>query len=347
MAGMQSDLVSIPSIAPAFLAALGVDWSAVVKRAGVPPPLLRDGKHWVSTRDYFALWNAVQALGVPPDFGVRAGTFRRPEGQYDVASIAALHSRTFADAIEAIARFKRITCPGRWLLETRGAEAALEFRWLLAHGEPVPDFLTDGAFSYVADLYRRGTGRPLALLRIELARRPGHAAMLGAAFGCEVRFNTPQDRMFFGAVTLADPFLTHNQDLLDLIGPGLLQALDQQAAADSPVARARDCIRRFLRGKRPTVEQVAHALHMGTRTLQRKLELAGTSYQDLLDDVRHECACRLLAGTDLDPGEIAFYLGFEEATSFRRAFRGWEKQSPAQWRSARGQPSSEPLRAGA
>jgi AraC-like DNA-binding protein len=43
------------------------------------------------------------------------------------------------------------------------------------------------------------------------------------------------------------------------------------------------------------------------RTLQRRLEDSGTTYQQLLDEVRQDPARRLLAATDLESGEIAFY----------------------------------------
>jgi AraC-like DNA-binding protein len=71
---------------------------------------------------------------------------------------------------------------------------------------------------------------------------------------------------------------------------------------------------------------------MSQRTLQRRLRELGTSYQKLLDEVRHRSARRLLADTDLAAGEIAFLLGFEELNSFTRAFTSWEGTTPNQWR---------------
>jgi AraC-like DNA-binding protein len=59
------------------------------------------------------------------------------------------------------------------------------------------------------------------------------------------------------------------------------------------------------------------------------------SSMDLLDDVRHRSARRLLTSTDLGIGEVAFLLGFEEVNSFQHAFHGWEGTTPARWR-ARG-----------
>jgi AraC-like DNA-binding protein len=71
---------------------------------------------------------------------------------------------------------------------------------------------------------------------------------------------------------------------------------------------------------------------MSGRTLQRRLEELGTSYQALLDEVRRRSARRLLVKTDLDTGEVAFLLGFEELNSFTCAFHAWEGTTPARWR---------------
>jgi len=71
------------------------------------------------------------------------------------------------------------------------------------------------------------------------------------------------------------------------------------------------------------------------RTLQRRIGELGTTYQDLLDDVRRRSARRLLTSTDLDTVEVAFLLDFEEVNSFARAFHAWEGTTPARWRTMR------------
>jgi AraC-like DNA-binding protein len=92
---------------------------------------------------------------------------------------------------------------------------------------------------------------------------------------------------------------------------------------------------RSMRGQRPSVNSVAAELYLSPRTLQRRLQRHGYSYQQLLDKTRHRTACRLLADTDLEPGEIAFVLGFEELNSFSRAFIQWEALTPSRWRTQR------------
>ncbi|ALV05897.1 AraC family transcriptional regulator [Roseateles depolymerans] len=324
----------ISTFVPAFLASIGLDFGRLVSLARATVTKDAEGRSWVSTRDYFALWDAASGLGLPPDFGLRLGSMQRIEGHYDVASIAALHSETFRDAINALARYKQMVCPGRWVLDVENGVASLEFKWLLAGDHLAPDFLTDGGFAYVAELYRRGTGRALKLRRIELTRRPNREDLLSDAFECAIRFNAPRDVMVFDAASLEDPFLTHNQELVRLMIPGLEAAFGRFRAGGSTVTDVQLAIHGQLKGARPSVERVASAMGIGPRTLQRRLEEAGTTYQEQLDKVRHVMARQMLEQTDLEQGEIAFYLGFEESNSFARAFRAWQGMSPTQWRQA-------------
>jgi AraC-like DNA-binding protein len=97
----------------------------------------------------------------------------------------------------------------------------------------------------------------------------------------------------------------------------------------------REALSETMSGNRPTLSKAAKSLGMSVRTLQRRLGELGTTYQDVLDNVRHRSAIRLLTSTNLGLGEVAFLLGFEEVNSFMRAFHAWEGTTPAKWR-ARG-----------
>jgi AraC-like DNA-binding protein len=96
----------------------------------------------------------------------------------------------------------------------------------------------------------------------------------------------------------------------------------------------RTALRHAMSGGRPSIDKIAKSLGMSARTLQRRLEEAGTTYQRVLDEVRRESARRLLANTEIDTEEVAFLLGFEEYNSFTRAFQSWEGTTPKQWRCA-------------
>ena len=151
-------------------------------------------------------------------------------------------------------------------------------------------------------------------------------------FDCPVRFNSPRDVLVFPKEALETPFTSHHPEMLELLTPGLEAALQARTAAESLAQQVRNLLVKSMGGKRPSLELVARQLGVSVRTLQRRLEDEETSYQRLLDEVRHRTARHLLSSTDLDTGEIAFVLGFDEVNSFTRAFQSWEGTSPGRWR---------------
>jgi AraC-like DNA-binding protein len=96
----------------------------------------------------------------------------------------------------------------------------------------------------------------------------------------------------------------------------------------------RGAIQQRLTGHRPTTEDVARELHMSSRTLQRRLQESGSSFQRVLDEARHQMARYYLRNSVLELNEAAYLLGYEDANSFARAFRGWEGVPPGHWREA-------------
>ena len=85
-------------------------------------------------------------------------------------------------------------------------------------------------------------------------------------------------------------------------------------------------------GEFPKLDAVARCLCLGPRTMRRQLQELGTSYQQILDDVRRELAVEYLRTSSLTVQEIADLLGYSEVTNFRRAFMRWVEVSPYQYR---------------
>ena len=77
---------------------------------------------------------------------------------------------------------------------------------------------------------------------------------------------------------------------------------------------------------------MAELEHVSARTLMRRLQDEGTSYQQLLDTVREELACWLLLRTTLPVEAIAGQLGYEDPSNFARTFRRWTGQTPSSFR---------------
>ena len=328
---MREDLFPIPPFVVEVLKLAGVDLEEVLRRCD-GPAATRAGSDRIRLRTdrYFAFWRAVESTGVPPGFGLRLS--EAPVlYQMDVASTAALLSENFGEALATLARYKRLTCPEEVDVEIIGEEVQVGLRWL--HGSGIaPPLLVDASLAWMCRIASVGSDSAIRPIRLALTRAESPGKALSQYFGCEIRFNSARDMLVFPKGALETPFASHHPEMRELMTPGLEAALQTRAAAESLAQQVRNILVKGMSGKRLSVDIVARELRIGVRTLQRRLEDEGTTYQRLLDEVRQSTARHLLAATDLDTGEIAFVLGFEELNSFTRAFQGWEGTSPARWR---------------
>jgi len=81
-----------------------------------------------------------------------------------------------------------------------------------------------------------------------------------------------------------------------------------------------------------SLDAVARVLGTSRRSLQRDLATDGASFKGITDLVRRHLACDLLEQQRRSVGEIAFSLGFSEASAFHRAFRRWTGTTPQEYR---------------
>jgi AraC-like DNA-binding protein len=327
---MVGDLVHLARPLRARLDRLGANVAHAMAAARVPD----DGA--VTTDVFFDFWSAL-GESAPADIGLRIAK-ETGAHEYDLSSLAALCSPDLSTALDKIARYKRLCGPKDLVLERKGKDVAIHTTWHHA-SRPTPARLVDASLASQLVLFQRGTGVALAPKRVELSRaRRSHGQsdepMLMRFFGCPVRYLAGRDALVLDEGALAMPFVTHDADLLAALLPGL----DAQLPPRSFVEEVAAVVARRMSGERPSVEKVAKGLAMSTRTLQRRLGEVGVSYQQVLDDVRHRTALRLLRdrgrGEGLEISEIAFLLGFEELNSFSRAFHGWEGTTPKRWRDA-------------
>ncbi len=93
-----------------------------------------------------------------------------------------------------------------------------------------------------------------------------------------------------------------------------------------------ECPRRQL-----CLEEVAQALGISPRSLQRYLSQQGTSFSHILQRIRRDSALKLLEQDNFSVSEIAQMLGYNDPSNFCRAFQRWTGQSPARWRQVKNQ----------
>lgn len=329
------DQIRLPHFMAPRLEELGVPMGRVLEAAGLPPGLFEQDRIIVSTAESFALWTAITAFNQDPTLGLKMGANRHDRLELaNPAAIIALSSRSLHEAFMRLARYKRLFCSEDLrLVREDPATWSLEAVWHLAR-EQTPSLLVDSMFASFVDLARQGTGRAIVPAAVRLRRREQHRKLFEAFFMCPVHFESESDRLLFYDADLALPFRSHNPELLAALEPHLEAEL--QRKQEPPLAgQVKALLRSRLAGQVPTMQQVAADLHLSLRTLQRRLAEEGTGFHQLLSQARRELAHQYLLRPDFDLGEVAYLVGYEETSSFHRAFQSWEGMSPGQWRIAR------------
>jgi AraC-like DNA-binding protein len=138
--------------------------------------------------------------------------------------------------------------------------------------------------------------------------------------------------LYFDLNTMRDPLAGASRELAQHNDQIVMQYLEK-LNRDDIVNRVRAHIVTGLSGGNFSRVAIAASVNMSASTLQVKLARAGQSFQQMLDETRHELALGYIEQSRLLITEIAFMLGFSDLSNFIRAFKRWTGKSPTEFRS--------------
>lgn len=153
-------------------------------------------------------------------------------------------------------------------------------------------------------------------------------------FGCPVHFNTDRDALLIADESMRTPNKLADKGIAHYFETQLDTEINQFDDGNSLGQQVKTRVAGALSEGVPNISDIASALAMSSRTLQRKLSEQGLTYQALVDDARREFAEQLLKENQHSLSNIAFLTGFSEQSSFNRAFKRWAGQTPRSYRLA-------------
>lgn len=330
MGAVMADRCKIPRAFWRSMAHAGLAPAAVLCQARLPATLHLNPQALVSTDQYFALWKAIGQLAPEPGLGIALVTGSEA-ATHPPFIVAAFHARDYRDGLERVARFKRLCTPEQLHIVEEGGECILASAWPYAT-EPEPAVATDVTFAMLLELGRRGTGQHVTPRRVEFVRTGPRDEVYRAYFGCPIRYGASRNALVLKSTDLGRPFPGHNPELLDMLTPALTAALGEIDARSPIREQVKVVLKRCLASGRPELSGVARDLGMSERTLQRRITDEGTTFRDLLAEARQELWRRLLADPAAGIDEVSCLLGYQDTSSFYRAFRDWEGITPNRWR---------------
>lgn len=254
---------------------------------------------------------------------------------------AAMTAPSFRDGVEILRRFFFITFPGvEFSVPVQHSAGSNDEVAICVHPkfmfEDVAYFVCASALTVCNEIFKALLRREQVLTRLDVTiEEPGDWAQKAAEFSrAPIRFGADENRMVFPATLLDEPLPGH-----DPINHTRLVELCEKAASDA--AHAATPVLRVLgfletgHNFAASLSEAADALGWSERSLRRQLDLAGTSYRKLVDQVRESRARELLVNTDRPIQAIAFELGYDTPSNFGRSFKRWTGTTPRAYRLAR------------
>lgn len=315
----------------AALDARGVDGRALAARAGIDPlacagPVGRDP---VSATG--RLWRLAVDATNDPCFGLFASRFLTFP-TFQALGVAILASGSVRDAFVRLVRYSRIISDAaEYRLEENGDRCRLVLD--IAPTAHLEHEAVDAIVSLEVRTMRSLLGdRRQGPLFVSLRRpRPQPSEAFARFFRAPVEFGASEDVLEFATEVLDAPLPGAQAELAlrseEVMSRVLAEHVEQEVAP-----RVRFLMRERLPSGEPSQEEIAQALGLGRRTLQRRLANEGTTFAAILADVRTELAKVYLREGRWSITEIAFSLGFVDASSFSRAFRKSTGESPKTFR---------------
>ena len=276
----------------------------------------------------------VDAAVGDPELGVSTA-LATPRGAYGIFEYVARHEATFGDAARAVVRYSAaFNGVVKYSLETVRDEAVFD---LFVPDDPECMGRHGNEFAVIIFLKTAREVLPEALWprRAWFAHpEPATHALLDQTLGVKPEFGATHNGIALDAKSLTLPLTSSDPALREILARQAQEALAQLTPAQDFVAKVRSLIADSLPRGTASTERLAATLHMSGRTLQRRLKDQGTSFEAVLDEVRHAQSMSLLKDPKLSLGEISFLLGYADQATFTRAFKRWTGKPPGEVRRA-------------
>lgn len=308
-----------------ILAEQGISPEDCLKGSQVTVEDLSNAFALTSVSQYLTVCQNAVSLSRDPSIAFEAGA-RLHLSAYGIYGYALMSCMSLREYFRLAVKYRRLTTPPTMIEFVEHADIVT---WTFPEifvstpSRQLREFLIEQQFSVNITHLQQVAGRKHSPLRACFSYpSPAHADVYPKYLDCPCFFNQPRCELIYDSSILDQkPQMAHRltaalvQEMCDqLIGqtmePADLATKVYQILVSKP-------------GEFPSMDSVAHMLNLSGRSLRRHLDLEGTSFQAIVDDVRCSLALKYLKTTRMSTSDIAMLLGFSDAANFRRALKRW------------------------
>ncbi|MCR5525731.1 MAG: AraC family transcriptional regulator [Lactobacillus sp.] len=311
-----------------LLAANGIQPQAVLAKANLPMDTFAHEYLKLSESEYFAMISAINEVTDDPLLPTKLVASDHIE-TFSPPIFAAYCSKDGKHFLQRLAHYKKLIGPVTYQITEDKNTTTISLSTLNIH-ESLPSFFVKGEFAFLVQLLSKATNKTIKPLKITTTFSEQDASIQNY-FGLNFTLDT-KNAITFSNHDLQIPFVSENTSILEYLEPELKKRLADLDIDDSYGKRVRNVLVEILPRGEFSIEDVARALGISKRTLQRKLKVENTNFQQQLNATREMLAKNYLLNTSMTTDDIAFLLAYQETNSFLRAFNTWTGMSVQKYR---------------
>lgn len=290
----------------------------------------RDARCTVGHR--LRLLHALTTTNDVPGLGLLAGR-RIMVPDHGIVGYAMLSSATLRSVMDIIARFHQLSNPTvRFSYHVDGSEVVIDEAPIFPFDDVATRYHLEemlAAWLPIGALLQQGSLR-FSEVRVPWAR-PKYHHLYEQLFRCSIAYNQPDCGARFPAALLDEPISLANPEMALLCEQQCDIIAHEQGNEGNIVYR----VQRVLLnqpGHFPPLDEVARKLNMSARTLRRHLVDEGSSFREIVGNLRMAIAAKYLQKTRMPSQSIAALLGYSDAANFHRAFKRSYRDTPEGFR---------------
>ncbi len=321
-----------------FAVSRGADRRLLIERSHVRLDDLKDQDKRIPLADYLALLKAGIELCKEPALSL---LFGEAVNMQDM-SIVGLMGEAF-DSMESGRQQMNRYFPLTLDMDDGGTTEAIEF--IREHGDVWMKF-TSNVYADHPILTEAGFARGVCGARAMLAsmpglvkrpflkairlthQEPGYRVEYDRIFGVPLFFNSHMNAMLIDGAFLKMRLQRTNPYLSEILRARAEALLENLESSKSNRGRVEGLLITVLHTGEASMDMIAGKLALSRQTLFRKLKAEGTTYEKVLDELRHKLALHYLSEKKISANETSYLVGFSDPASFSRAFKRWTGNSP-------------------
>lgn len=311
-----------------LLESVGITVTEALKKSDLPEDLFSRQIPSLTTHEYIRFMESLKELSIDKSTPIKIGTIENLE-TFSPPIFAAYCSKNALTCVNRLSTYKKLIGPLVFLVNENKDDITIELTFENEENR-LPEFLVAIEMVFLIQLIRNATKVHIVPKEVMTNYKLDNY-IYESFFGVAPKVG-PRNIITISKEDALLSFISQNDAMWEYFKPELRRRLSELDVDDTYAARVRSALIELLPAGEGNIESVSRKLRCSKRTLQRKLKEEDTTFQKQLNHTRELLARHYLENSDMVIDDIAYLLGYQDLTSFVRAFHIWTGMTISEYR---------------